>query len=502
MIMIPNSLKAKLLILIILLAGLPILFSGYFIAETAIRATVAEKQEKLFGAARLLDRQLIGTYDDILRKHHAENACRETQIRILNENLERFTDEVALAYPGIGVGYYHRRLDAIITYGPSSVYSDKVGLPISENHQGRAVMSTGMPRVQEGNLVRGQIMNAMHPIIRNGEIIGYIWANELAVNIETQIKAIARHIYWTMLGGLVVGITGIVYVINRLMADIDRIKGGLIKIRENLSYRIIPPGGEIGEIATAINEMASSLAEKKKLEEQVQRADRLALIGELVAGLAHEIRNPLMAIKGFAELQGETDIQEKKQEYTEIIVREANRMDKLIERLLCFSRPGSDLITSVDLNEVLKNTLVLAEMRASGMEVVFEHNLAQYLPNIIANEEQLRQVFLNILINAIQAMDKKGMIRVSTFYDGDNGSVCASFTDTGPGIAPENITKLFDPFFTTKVNGTGLGLSVARHLMASWGGTISVTSVLHEGSTFTLCFPVIRREDCDSHAHA
>lgn len=490
--MIPKSLKSWLIILVIIVAGLPVLLSSYYIVNTVTEGMMEEKQQKLFGAAKMLDYYLAGTYDDILRKKGAQAADKATQIAILNQELRAYTNDVARAYPGIGVGYYCRELEAIITYGPSDIYDNKVGLPISDTHEGRIVMTTGIPRIQEGDLVRGKIMNAMVPVIRNNTIIGYVWANELTENVETQVNAITRHIYWAMAVSLIVGITGIAFLLIHLMRDIKRIKKGLMNIKEDLSYKIVPPSGEIGEIAMAINDMAHDLEEKKILEEQVQRADRLAVIGEMAAGLAHEIRNPLMAIKGFSQLQNEDIMLSERQEYNDIIIHEVDRMNHLTEELLGFSRPILDLVTRTNVNEVLKNTLVLAEIRAHGTEVVFKHELTPLLPAVMANEEQLKQVFLNILINAIQAMDKKGTITISSGYEEVAGKVRVSVTDTGPGIEPGNIKKMFDPFFTTKANGTGLGLAVAKHLMLSWNGVILVESKVNRGSTFTLIFPAVK----------
>ncbi|WP_169717588.1 ATP-binding protein [Sporomusa silvacetica] len=476
----------------IIVAGLPVLLSGYYITKTVTQGMLEEKQQKLFGAAKMLDYYLVGTYDEILQKNHAQDADNATKIKILNQELRSYTNDIARAYPGIGVGYYSRELDAIITYGPSDIYDSKVGLPISKNHEGRLVMATGIPRVQEGDLVRGQVMNAMQPVIRNDTIIGYVWANELTVNVEAQVRDIIQHIYWAIAVSLIVGIIGIILLLNQLMNDIKCIKRGLIKIKEDLSYRIFPPSGEIGEIATAINDMARGLEERKILEEQVQRADRLAVIGEMAAGLAHEIRNPLMAIKGFSQLQNEDITLNERQEYIDIIIHEVDRMNHLIEELLGFSRPTLDFVTRVNVNNVLKNTLVLAEIRANGTDVVFKNDLAPVLPEVMANEEQLRQVFLNVLINAIQAVDRKGNIIISSYYEECSGRVRISFTDTGPGIESENIKKLFDPFFTTRANGTGLGLSVANHLMLSWNGVILVESKVNHGSTFTLVFPAVK----------
>lgn len=493
----PKSLKSRLIILVILVAGLPILLSDYYLVKTATQTMVVEKQRKLFGAGKMLDAYLVGTYEDILQKDGAQDASNETKIQVLNKELRQYTDQIAQAYPGIGVGYYSRDLDSIITYGPSTMYADKVGVPISSNHEGRVVMETGVPRVQVGDLVRGQIMNTMQPIIRNGDIIGYIWANELTVDIESQLKDMKRHFLWVILGGLFIGITGIVFVLNHLMTGINHIKKGLRNIQDDLSYEIVPTSDEMGEIALAINAMARDLAAKKILEEQVQRVDRLAVIGEMAAGLAHEIRNPLMAIKGFAELQDEDITIQERHEYTGIIIAEVERMNHLIEQLLGFSRPTLDLLKQVNVNEVLKNTLILAEIRVSGMDVVFEANLADHLPDITVNEEKLKQVSLNIMINAIQAMNKKGKIRISSYYVKSLDEVHVSFTDTGPGIESEILCKIFDPFFTTKENGTGLGLSVANYLMLSWNGAILVESIMDQGSIFTLTFPAARSEAND-----
>lgn len=486
----PGTLRNRLFLLIILVSGIPIIFSGFFIARTSVNAMVEEKQQKLFGAARVLDRYLPESYEDILRHEGAENADQATRVKVLNAKLAQFTDAVAQAYPGIGVGYYSLDLDAIITYGPSEIYADKVGLPISTSHQGRIVMASGTPRVQEGDLVRGQIMNAMHPIIRGGRVIGYAWANELTADIIAQINEIVWQIAGTIVLCLIIGSIGVAVVVGHLAQDIEGINHGVRKIREDLSYRLQPPKGEVGEIATAINEMALALVEKKELEEQVQRADRLSLIGEMTAGMAHEIRNPLMAIKGFAQLQGEDTTAQEQKEYNEIIVREVDRMNQLIEQLLYFSRPTLARLTGVNVNDVLRNTLMLVELRAKSSRILFEVDVAPDLPLVSANEEQLEQVFLNILINAIQALDNDGVIEIVSRRQAELRQVIVCIADSGPGIAPENMDKLFDPFFTTKATGTGLGLSVAQHMMEIWDGKITVESAIGRGSTFTLTFPV------------
>jgi len=491
----PRSLRGRLLILTAVVVALPIVASGYFMVISAKQALVAEKQQKLFGAAFMLDEYLAGTYDDILRERGAEKTDRATKIAVLNAALAAYTDKVAAAYPGIGVGYYSRDLDAIITYGPSNVYADKVGLPIGPTHEGRIVMATGKRRVQEGDLVRGQIMNAMHPVIRDGQVIGYIWSNEFTADIQAQIDAMTRHVQITIIIGLLLGITGVVYIVGRLTTDIARIKDGLMRLRSDLTHEMPVLSGEVGEITTAINDMARSLAAKKRLEEQVQRAERLALAGELAAGIAHEIRNPMMAVKGFAQLLQEEITPAEQAEYADIINRETARINRLIEELLTFARPAATEVGPADINTVVADSLPLIEPKAARSRVRIARAFARRLPQVMVDSERLKQVIINILINALQAVGDDGEIRIRTYFEPADRTVRISVADTGVGIDPENIGKLFDPFFTTKDDGTGLGLSVAERLMQQWGGKILVDSTLGRGSVFTLVLPAMEGND-------
>lgn len=491
----PRSLRGRLLILTVVVVALPILVAGYFMMVSAEQALVAEKQQKLYGAARMLDKYLAGSYDDILGRRSPPGAERDERIAVLNRELAAYTDQVAAAYPGIGVGYYSRELDAIITYGPSSIYADKVGLPIGPTHEGRIVMATGRPRVQEGALVRGEIMNAMHPVIRGDKVIGYIWANELTADIDMQIRAMTRQAYLAIALGLIIGIGGVVYLVGWLATDIELIKSGLVRLKSDLTHQLPRLGGEMGEISAAINDMAHSLAAKRRLEEQVQRAERLALAGELAAGLAHEIRNPMMAVKGFAQLLREEITPAEQHEYTDIIIKETARMNRLIEELLTFARPPASGVGPADINTVVADSLLLIEPKAARSRIELVRSFASGLPMVNVDSERFKQVLINVLINAGQAVDHDGEIRIRTFFDPGDRTVRVSIADTGVGIAPENVGKLFDPFFTTKDDGTGLGLSVAGRLMESWGGKILVDSTLGRGSVFTLVLPALEGDD-------
>lgn len=486
--MITKSLRARLLLLTITLGALPIIASSLFITLSTEQALVWEKQQKLFGAARILDLHLEGSYGDLLRKLGGHELPKEEKIRVLNAALREFTDKVAAAYPGIGVGYYSKELDAIITYGPSSVYWQTVGLPISEEHQGRLVMETGQARVQEGQLVRGNIMNAMYPIVRNEQTIGYIWANELTEDIQAQVWNMKGNVYVASILGLLLGLAGVSTIVNSLTRHINQINTGVAHLHDDLDYRLPKMSGELGEVSLGINRLAEELALKRQLEAQVQRAERLAAVGEMAAGFAHEVRNPLMSIRGFAQLLQEEAAVGPHQDYLKIIVGETERMNKLIEQLLHYARPQVNRIESVQVNEVIESTLLLIETQARQARIQMIRQLEPQLPSITVDSEQLKQVLLNIIINAIQASGEKGTIKISSRVSADGTQVEVSIADTGHGIPAELMERIFDPFFTTKEQGTGLGLSVAFRLMETWNGSVRVESKVGQGSIFTLIF--------------
>jgi len=465
---------------------------------TAQKSLIDEKQAKLFGLAKLMDERLDQTFEEILSLHGMEQASRNEKIQFLNNTLKKYTDQVADSESGIGVGYYSRDLDAIVTYGPSSVLGGKVGQTISRDHLGREVMRTGEKIVQTASLVRGEIMNCMHPIKRKGAIIGYIWANELVEDINTQMQTMKKQFYFVIFLGVIVSLAGTSLIANYVVVKVGIIKNGLKNIQGDLDYRIEPISGEIGEIGIAINEMANALSQRKKLELQMQRADRLAALGEVVAGVAHEVKNPITAIKGFIQLI-EEDMKEKdpKLEYTGIAISEVNRLDKIVEQLLYYARPSDSRKILVDINQILESVLPLVNFKIQKGSFRILKNFQKDIPLIMVDEEQIKQVFLNLIINSTQAMDKGDMISISTGISSDLKNVKIQIEDTGRGISKENLNKLFNPFFTTRSDGTGLGLAVSHRIMELHKGEIKVESEPLKGTLFTLLLPIAAEDNTE-----
>ncbi|MDA3791920.1 MAG: ATP-binding protein, partial [Desulfobacula sp.] len=468
--------------------------TGYFLMMNAQNAILKEKQNKLFALAKLMDQRLEKSFDEILSESGSLDAPRLQKIAVLNSILKADTDAIADAEPGIGVGYYSRQLDAIITYGPSKELGHKVGQSISQTHQGRKVMETGLKMVQTAVLVRGNIMNCMYPVIRDKETIGYIWANELVEDINRQTEKLRNKFYAIIFTGVFISFVASILIAGSVANKVKRVKNGLKAIQEDLDYRIIPRKGEIGEIITAINEMAAALSKRKKLEEQMQKADKMAALGEVAAGVAHEIRNPLTAIRGFIQLIEEnTDNHGKNNEYASIAIFEVDRLNKIVEELLYYARPSEPRKVHLDINSLLDSVLTLLHFKFEKQGVVVEKKFLDPLPDIPIDEEQIRQVFINLIINAAQAMENGGKLLITTETTADD-FVRVHIEDSGPGIEQENIKRLSDPFFTTRENGTGLGLAVVQRIIDMHNGFMEVAVSRFNGAKITLNLPMTKRE--------
>lgn len=604
---IPKTLRSKLLIMTLLMVSVPLSITGYVVDMQGREAREMEKQEKLYGLARILDSQLGPGFAALLAEYGGPAEDRAAKIAFLNQRLRDVTDMVAAANPGVGVGYYDRELDAIITYGPSDQYSVTVGRSIADDHPGRMVMETGESAVRIGNLVRGSIMNAMIPIVRDGQTIGYIWANELIASIEEKTRDMDRTIAALTFVGILMGLVFAHTLSSKLSRDIHDIKTGLSRMRFNLAETIRRPSGELGEITDAVNTMAQALrgarslndnilnsiadgviaidvkgrvtsinpaagrmmglenradvigqpyqafydpnvgfasvlldtlatgqdhigvpldcpltnqilhvnvsssslkdgagtvigavavlkdvSEQHRLQKQIMRADRLAALGELVAGVAHEIRNPLTSIRGFVQYLESSNSLEEWQRYAPLIIRQVDSLNRIVTELLEFGRHRPTCVGPVRLNDLIREITVLVGAKTVTRICL---DFADDLPAVQADGEALKQVILNLLINAVQAISETGTVTIATAADKTTDEVVVTVRDDGIGIAPEDLEKIFDPFFSTKPMGTGLGLAMVHRIMDAHRGSISVNSTPGAGTTIVLRLPRVQPQE-------
>jgi signal transduction histidine kinase len=245
---------------------------------------------------------------------------------------------------------------------------------------------------------------------------------------------------------------------------------------------------------------ATITIQNSQVYERMKERERLAALGEMAAGLAHEIRNPLGSIKGAAQyLLPEGEQLGAAKEFLTIIVDEVNRLNKVVSQFLDYARPYRGDPAPLDVNEVVKKTVQLLPPHDNGGEAgryELALSLGEELPPVRADAEQLRQVFLNLALNALQAMPQGGKLTISSgVRRGARRGEPASFLeirfrDTGVGIPPSDLKNLFIPFFTTKDKGTGLGLPISQRIVENHGGTIEVRSQQGKGATFTVLLPI------------
>lgn len=227
--------------------------------------------------------------------------------------------------------------------------------------------------------------------------------------------------------------------------------------------------------------------ENEQLRKQVERTERLKAVATLAAGMAHEIKNPLASIKTFAEyLPEKFDDPAFREKFAKIMGQEVDKMNALVQRLLEFAKPSPPQLGPVKVSDAMKETLEFIHGTLLNRQIQIDASLSED-DEVKADAAQLKQVFLNILLNSVEAMDHPGRITISTARE--NGHLQVTVADTGPGIAPKDLQHVFDPFYTTKPGGTGLGLSVVHSIIRQHGGRINVKSTVGKGTTVEIQLP-------------
>ena len=267
-------------------------------------------------------------------------------------------------------------------------------------------------------------------------------------------------------------------------------------LRLRLGYSIFPLFGETGA-RTGLVITFQDLTQVRALEETSRRQDRLAAVGRVAAGIAHEIRNPLAAMRGSIQvLRSEMDGDPGQAELMEIVLRESDRLNHIITDFLTYARPRPVSLADTDLREPLRETFTL--LRHSP-ETHPGHTIEEDFPEepvrVQADAAGLRQVFWNLARNALSAMPAGGRLRVELRHATSNGRVRITFSDTGQGMSPEQVERLFEPFSSSTTGGTGLGLSIVYQIIRDHGGTINVSSREGHGTTISIELPETQRSE-------
>jgi two-component system sensor histidine kinase HydH len=232
------------------------------------------------------------------------------------------------------------------------------------------------------------------------------------------------------------------------------------------------------------------LGEVRRLQEEVRRKEKLAALGGLAAGVAHEIRNPLSSIKGIASYfggnfaEGSHDL-----ELAGVMIQEVDRLNRVISELLDFARPSELNLKPTDVNEILKHSTRLVQQDAKTKNIEIHWSGSENLAQVQLDADRFSQCLLNLYLNAIQSMDAGGVLSINC-SPGDNENIRMEIADTGKGIRSSDLKKIFDPYFTTKSTGTGLGLAIVHKIIEAHQGNIKVTSTPGKGTVFTIFIPI------------
>jgi len=383
--------------------------------------------------------------------------------------------------------------------------SRAIGTRVSEEVY-EQVLVKGLPWIDRAFVVNNWYISAYEPIRDvNAKIIGVLYVGILEEKFIDLRKRTVAMFSGITLAGMIIALVVSSFLAKGILQPIkDLVFASQQLAKGNLKYEIqLKSKDEIGELEETFNLMASSLKQrdeqlKEYTQQQIMKSERLATLGQLAAGVAHEINNPLGAVLMYTHLALE-DLDEKDvlRKNLEKAVTEASRCKNIVKGLLDFARQTEPRIEESDVNETLGRTLGVVENQALFQNIKIIKVPCPSLPKVSMDVGQIQQVFTNIVLNAAEAMEGEGELTVTTRMAPDNEHIEIEFADTGCGIPPENQDKVFDPFFTTKEvgQGTGLGLAVSHGIIARHKGAIEVKSEPGKGTNFIIRLPLTRKEN-------
>jgi two-component system NtrC family sensor kinase len=380
-----------------------------------------------------------------------------------------------------------------------------------------AVLIRGETFVGEAFVVNAWYLSAYEPIRDiDGFIIGILYVGLL----KQPFNDVMRNSLLTFLGSALLGIFLVILAsiyqskkISKPLKELEEVANKIAGGDYTQEVFVTAPR-EIEHLAASLNQMAKELEKEKqeledwgktlevkvserteeikKIHSQLFRSEKLASMGKLAAGIAHEINNPLTGILTNSSLLLEDlSPDDPRYEDVEVIVKETIRCREIVKRLLDFAKQTKPMKQITNVNNLIDNIILLVRNQATFRNIEIIKNSDDTVPEIMADTDQIQQVFINLILNAADAMPKGGTLTINSKLVNNGEFLSIQFTDTGQGIPEPMRGKIFDPFFTTKEQGTGLGLSISYGIIEQHGGTINVESKVGEGSTFIIQLPII-----------
>ncbi|MFQ5790077.1 MAG: ATP-binding protein [Acidobacteriota bacterium] len=419
-------------------------------------------------------------------------------ILALEQNMERAAEAPGVLYAII----FNRKAKALASNGEARRLSPpelfQLGAEMSRLERGRVLMGTVQFETPEQE--SREVLEVVAPVLVGDE--DELWG---AVKLGLSLEELNAEIRRTRIGliclgflGLTFGALGSVFLAKRISSPLETLVEGTVKVSQgNLNHQIdIAPGDEIGELAANFNQMtAQILADQRKIKETSRKlieVEKLATIGRLATAMAHEIRNPLAALKLNIQKLGKcASLGDLEKEQVEIAESGIRQVERIVKDILDYARAPKLTKDMFSLQNLIEDALRFVQEQFQEKPVAVIRDYAPELPPIHVDGDKLRQVFLNILLNAAEAVPSGGAVTVRTFLQGEEGKRVGvvQIEDNGCGIEEKNMSSVFEPFFTTKSLGTGLGLTNARKVIELHQGRVEISSTVSVGTTITIHLP-------------
>jgi signal transduction histidine kinase len=411
-------------------------------------------------------------------------------------------------HEGVGGGFYSTAADTLVgNFYPTSenpFQGEENKSPADPEREtilqiARSVANTRQRSVRVITNSSGILLISAVPVREGYSVAGSAWTIKRLSDVPGANRFRAYLITAGLAAAALASVVLTLFVIRNLQGGVRKIESGLQALEGNLSSRInvVNEPQEIKHIVHAINRLGTTLKEKmdyeKEMEGQLRHAERLASLGRLVAGVAHEVRNPLATIRLRVQMCRKDASEPKAKESCLVALEEIERLNGIVNRLLNFARPIQLELEPVDLRNLVRERIRSFEEFALSHHVQLMTNLPNRNFLIMIDKDRMAQVFDNIIQNALEAMADHGgtlSVTLASYKQNEDGSgVCVEFQDTGKGMKSADIGHVFDPFFTTKPSGTGLGLSICHELVRAHGGDIKIESEEGRGTNVTVTIP-------------
>ncbi len=437
-----------------------------------LREERADREKEIYMVAAALARRLPASFGEILTRRGMADRPVEDQVRALNAVLQPIVEDTSLSHPGVGLGYYSIDLDRVLAVAPD--FSPSLLIQVPHTYPYFKSYETGRAELTSDSIGwRGKpVFNLTYPIFEGSRISGHAWAS-------VRMQEIYEHPFVQfgslLLLGIALAALGVCLawlVLTHLRKELERFANAAVQGRPSTL------GGQLPELKPLLEVL-----------QQREQEWRMVTAGRLAASVVHEIRNPFASIRGFSQLLLSRENDPQKRVHLETIIREVDRVTNLITEFLRFAKPAPPVLQAIPVGELLADLETLVGGRCLQCGVQFSTTVSDPDLKCLCDPNQIKQVLLNLVQNALQAMEggKNGVISVKARPEGH--SVALEVSDNGPGIAPEDQDRVFEPFFSTKPSGTGLGLSICKQLLEQQEGSLALRSKPGAGSTFIVFLP-------------